>query len=83
MLDSLFRGKERRILPKAFMWMEDVGAGGSLKNYVPATPGNTGSHRVPNTSDLRLISSCICYQHHYYSSAVALTGEGTQAGTSF
>lgn len=41
------------------------GAGGSLKNYVPATPGNTGSRGVPNTSDLQLISCCICYQHHY------------------
>lgn len=58
------------------------GAGGSLKNYVQM-PGNAGSHGVPNIPDLQLISCCICYQHHCYSLAVALTGEGTQAGTSF
>lgn len=29
------------------------GARGSLKNYVQM-PGNAGSHRVPNTPDLRL-----------------------------
>lgn len=30
-----------------------------------------------------LLSCCISYQQHYYSSGVALAGEGTQAGTSF
>lgn len=58
------------------------GERGSLKNYVQM-PGNAGSHRVPNTPDLQLISCCICYRHHCHSLAVALTGEGTQASTSF
>lgn len=43
----------------------------------------TRSHGVPNTPDPRLISCCICYQHHYYALTVALTGEGTQASTYF
>lgn len=79
-----YLGKRKgEFCPKLSCGGEMWGAEGSLKNYVQTT-SNTGSHGVLNTPDLQLVSCCICYhQHRYYSPAMALTGEGTQAGTSF